>query len=140
MEHRDSQQSLEHADISSLFDQYEAEEYLDRDPDLLDDRTSLSLPIILMSAASGIAGGVIGLYIAYIVLDLNVQLSAAVATLSLCSALGITGAGLTALAGSRAVSGNLALSCGVILLTLVFFGFCMLAGAAAATLVLTWGR
>ena len=43
----------------------------------------------------GIAAGIIGLYIAYIVLDLSVQLSAAVATLSLCSVLGFSSAGLS---------------------------------------------
>ena len=141
MDHRDSQQFFEQAELSSLFDQFDSEEYAPSDFDrgLQDERSGPSLPIILMGAASGIAAGIIGLYIAYIVLDLSVQLSAAVATLSLCSVLGFSGAGLSTLAGSRAVGANVAFSCGVILMTLIFFGFCTLAGAVGATLILTWG-
>ena len=141
MDNRDSQQFLEQADIDSLFDQYDANDYGagDLGYNLTSARSTPSLAIILMSAASGLAGGIIGLYIAYIVLDLSVQLSAAVATLSLSAALGITGAGLSSLTRSRAATANIALSCGLILLATVLFGFCTLAGALAATLVLTWG-
>ena len=144
MDHRDSPPILEEADISSLFDQfdqYDSATYASGDigRGLEDERSAPSLPIILMSAAGGIAAGIIGLYIAYIVLDLSVQLSAAVATLSLCSVLGFSSAGLSTLSGSRAIGANIALSCGLILMTLIFFGFCTLAGAVTATLILTWG-
>lgn len=92
-----------------------------------------------MSAAGGIAGGILGLYVAYIALDLSAELSAAVATLSLCLALGITGAGLSALTGSRSAAGNIALSCGLVVLTVLFFSLCTLAGALVATFILTAG-
>jgi hypothetical protein len=90
LDHKDSQHFLEHAEINSLFDQYDADavsRYRALGEDAYSQRGP-SLPVILISAASGIAGGVLGLYVAYIALDLNVQLSAAVATLSLCAALG----------------------------------------------------
>lgn len=135
MNNRDSQQFLEQADIDFLFDQHNANDT--GTSDFGYKRSSPSLAIVLMSAASGLAGGIFGLYIAYIVLDLSVQISAAVATLSLSAALGITGAGLSALTESRAAVANIALSCGLILLATVLFGFCTLAGALAATLLLT---
>lgn len=141
MNNRDSQQFLEQADIDFLFDQHDTDEYGSNNFSYFSaaGRTEPSLAIILMSAACGLAGGIFGLYIAYIVLDLSVQISAAVATLCLSAALGITGSGLTVLTGSRAATANIALSCGLILLATVLFGFCTLAGALAATLVLTTG-
>ena len=45
-----------------------------------DDSAAPSLPIILFSAASGVAGGVIGLYIGYALLGLNAALSAGLAS------------------------------------------------------------
>lgn len=98
-----------------------------------------SLPIILLSAAGGIAGGILGLYVAYIVLDLSPQLTAAITTLALCISLGSVGALLSALTESRAAFGNIALSCGLVVLTILFFSLCTLAGAMTATLILTWG-
>ena len=141
MDNRDSQHFLEQADIDSLFDPYDGNDHgtSDLGYHLTAAGSSPSLAIILMSAAIGLAGGIIGLYVAYIVLDLSVQLSAAVATLCLSAALGITGAGLSSLTRSRAATANIAFSCGLILLATVLFGFCTLAGALAATFVLTWG-
>jgi hypothetical protein len=142
LDHKDSPQFLEQAEINSLFEQYDpgaAARYSASD-EAANDQQGPSLPVILVSAASGIAGGVLGLYIAYIALDLNVQASAAVATLALCISLGISGASLSALTGSRSTTGNIALSCGLILLVTVFFGLCTLTGAVFASLVLTWGR
>lgn len=110
------------------------------DPRDYDRRSSEpSLPIVLLSAAGGIAGGAIGLYVAYIALDLSLQLTAAITTLSLCTALGSTGALLSMLTGSRAAFGNIALSCGLVILATLFFSICTLAGAMTATLILTWG-
>ncbi len=142
MDRKDSQYFLEHAEINSLFDQYDADAVSRYDASGEDAyrQRGPSLPIILISAASGISGGVLGLYIAYIALDLNVQISAAVATLSLCAALGVSGASLSAITGSRSATGNIALSCGLILLVTVFFGLCTLMGAVSASLILTWGR
>lgn len=141
MDNRDSQPFLEQADIDFLFDQHDANGYGSDDFGYhsASAQSAPSLAIILLSAACGLAGGIFGLYIAYIVLDLSVQLSAAVATLCLSAALGITGAGLSALTRSRATTANIALSCGLILLATVLFGFCTLAGALAATLILTAG-
>ncbi len=140
MDHKDTQHFLEQAEINSLFDQYNVDDLArhglsDQDAD---GSQGPSLPIILMSAASGIAAGVLGLYVAYIALDLNVQVSAAIATLSLCIALGVSGSFFTSLTGSRAATGNIALSCGLVLLVLVFFGLCTLTGALFASLILTW--
>lgn len=142
MNQKESPQFLEQAEINSLFDQYDtgAATRYGASGETAYEQQGPSLPIILMSAASGITGGVLGLYIAYIALDLNVQASAAIATLALCIALGISGASLSALTGSRSTTGNIALSCGLILLVTVFFGLCTLTGAVFASLVLTWGR
>lgn len=92
-----------------------------------------SLPIILIGAACGIAAGIIGLYIAYIALDLSGPISAAVATLALSFATGFTGAVLSALSGSRVAIANIGFSCGVIVLALLFFGLCAVVGALTAT-------
>ena len=98
-----------------------------------------SLPIILFSAASGVAGGVIGLYITYDVLAWEIQPSVFIAVLCLSLGIGLAGAGLSALTESRATLGNIALSCGLILVSMLFLGFCMLLGALAATFLLTTG-
>ena len=65
-------------------------------------RHAPSLPIILFSAASGVAGGVIGLFISYRWLQWGIELSAGLATLLLLFGLGISGAILSAATGSRA--------------------------------------
>lgn len=88
-----------------------------------------SLPIILFSAAGGIAGGVIALFAATQWLELGLELSAALATLGLLFSLGISGAVLSALTGSRAAPVNILFSCGLILLALFFLALCLLAGA-----------
>lgn len=95
-----------------------------------------SLPIILLSAASAIAGGIIALYITYRLLELGIELSAGIATFCASLALGITGAGLSILSGSRAAMGNIAFSCGLIVISVLFLGVCTLLGAVMA-LVLT---
>jgi hypothetical protein len=96
-----------------------------------------SLPIVLLSAAFGVGVGVIVLYMAYIVLRWPLPASVFAAVLVLCIGLGVTGAGLTILTGSRAVLPNVTLGCGLVFATLLFFGLCVLAGAVGATLVLT---
>ncbi len=111
------------------FDEYDSE---------IDDRGP-SLPIILFSAASGVAGGVIGLYVTYDVLEWGIQPSVFVAVLCLSLGVGLAGAGLSALTESPATLGNIALSCGLILVSLLFLGLCMLVGALAATFLLTAG-
>lgn len=95
-----------------------------------------SLPIILFSAACGVAGGVIGLYSGTALLDLGIELSAGVATLAMLFGLGISGAVLSALSGSRAAPVNILFSCGLILLALMLLALCALAGALAGTLLL----
>lgn len=95
-----------------------------------------SLPIILVSAACGIAGGVIGLYITYTVLGWELPASVFVAILFLCLGLGLSGAGLTVLTGSRATVANIAMSCGIIAVSVLFFGLCVLVGAVAGALLL----
>jgi len=94
-----------------------------------------SLPIILLSAASAIAGGIIALYVTYRLLELGIELSAGIATFCASLALGITGAGLSMLSGSRAAMGNIAFSCGLIVLSLLFLGVCTLLGAVTALII-----
>jgi hypothetical protein len=97
-----------------------------------------SLPIILFSAAGGVAGGVLTLYVAYGRMALGPELSAGLATLGLLFSLGISGATLSAATGSRAAPANILFSCGLILLMLVFLGLCVLVGALAGTLLVRW--
>ncbi len=99
-----------------------------------------SLPIILMSTAAGIAGGVIGLYITYIVMGWDLPAGIFVAVLCTCAGLGISGAALTALTGSRAATANIAMSCALILASAVFLSLCMVSGAIVATLIVLFGR
>ena len=66
-----------------------------------DDSAAPSLPIILFSAASGVAGGVIGLYIGYALLGLNAALSAGLAVLAMLFSLGVSGAILSAATAAR---------------------------------------
>ena len=94
-----------------------------------------SLPIILFSAASGISGGVIALFISYRWLQWGVELSAGLATLALLFSLGISGAVLSAATGSRAAPVNILFSCGVILLTIFFLALCLLVGALVGTVL-----
>ena len=97
-----------------------------------------SLPIILFSAAGGVAGGVITLYVAYERMGLRPELSAALATLGLLFSLGISGALLSAATGSWSAPVNILFSCGVILLVMVFLGLCLLVGALAGTVLIQW--
>ncbi|MCS6828949.1 MAG: hypothetical protein NZ553_20220 [Caldilinea sp.] len=99
------------------------------------DDSGPSLPIILISAAAGVAGGVIGLYITYIVLQWDLAASVFVAVLCASAGVGVTGAGLTALTGDKAATANIAMSCGLIVIVSAFLGFCMLVGALVATLI-----
>ena len=101
-----------------------------------DGESGPSLPIILLSAASAIAGGIITLYITYRLLALEIEVSAGIATFCASIALGITGAGLSILSGSRAAMSNIAFSCGLIVISILFLGVCTLLGAVTA-LVLT---
>ena len=96
-----------------------------------------SLPIILLSAASGISAGIIALYITYRTLGLTIQWSEAITVFCLSAAVGCTGALLSVFTGSRASLLNIAFSCGLILVTLLFFTLCTLVGAIAATFILT---
>ena len=97
-----------------------------------------SLPVVLLSAISGIGGGVIALYVGYGVLHLGIQLTAALATLGLLFGVGVSGAAMSAVTGTRGAATNMLFSCGVIVLVLVFLSVCMVFGAVAATLLVTW--
>jgi hypothetical protein len=96
-----------------------------------------SLPIILLSAASGVGAGIIALYITYHMLRLPIEWSVAATVFCLSVALGSTGALLSMLTRSRAAILNIAFSCGLILVTLLFFALCTFVGAMAATFILT---
>jgi hypothetical protein len=90
----------------------------------------------LISAACGLAGGVVGLYVTRIGLRWDVPPSVFVAVLGLSFGLGAAGAGLSALTGSRAAIANIVFSCGLIGASLIFFALCSLVGALGATLLL----
>lgn len=100
------------------------------------EETRPSLPIILISAACGIAGGVVSLYITRMTLRWELQPSVFVAVLGLSLGMGAAGAGLSVLTGSRAAIANIVFSCALIGASLVFFALCSLVGALGATLLL----
>lgn len=95
-----------------------------------------SLVIILISTAGGLAAGVVGLYATYAVLGWDLQPSVFVAVLAMSLGLGLSGAVLSALTGSRAALANIGFSCGLVVATTLFFGLCTLFGALGATLLL----
>lgn len=103
------------------------------------ERHAPSLPIILLSAAFGVGAGIVGFYFAYRLAHLRIELSAGIAAIALSAALGITGALLSSVTGSRSALSNIGFSCGLILLMLLFFGLCTVIGGLAATLILTLG-
>ncbi len=103
-------------------------------------RSAPSLPIIFISAACGIGAGVIGFYFANVLAGLGVEMSAGIATLSLCFGLGLTGALLSYVTGSLAAVSNILLSCGLVAFALFFMGFCTVLGAVVATLFVAFGR
>lgn len=132
-------------DIADLIDeldypnQYVDEQYVDETTTLYQTEavpSGPSLSIILLCAASAVAGFIIALYVSYRELALSIQASAAIATFFSSVVLGLTGAALSAITNSRAVTSNIAFSCGLIVLSLLFFGLCLLAGAVAALLLL----
>jgi hypothetical protein len=94
-----------------------------------------SLPIVLISAACGITGGIIGLYISYSLLGWGAPLSAGSATLGLLLGLGVSGAALSAATGERGAVINMAFSCTLIVLVVLFMALCAIAGATVATLL-----
>lgn len=100
-----------------------------------EERTAPSLPIILFSAACGIAGGVIGLYIGYVLLGLNSALSAGLAVLALLFSLGVSGAILSAATRTRGAPVNIVFSCALVILAALFMGVCVMGGAVLAALL-----
>lgn len=94
-----------------------------------------SLPVILFSAACGVGSGIIALYLAYRILLFDLPVSAGVATLVMLAVLGGSAAGLSVVTRSSAVA-NVALGCGLVVVTMLFFAFCSFVGALTATLLL----
>ncbi len=84
----------------------------------------------------GLGTGALGLYLAYGVLGWGLPASVAFATLTLLMGLAVSAGGLSALEGAGSGWINLGLSCGLLLLLLLYFGFCLFVGAVAATLAL----
>jgi hypothetical protein len=131
-----------HVSSSTMFDLPNSEGPLGFD-DIADDvideldegATGPSLPIILLSAASALAGGVIALYVTYRLFALEIELSAGIATFCASIMLGISGAGLSIITGSRAAMTNIAFSCGLIVISVLFLGVCTLVGAVMALLL-----
>lgn len=97
--------------------------------------TGPALPAILLNAALAltVAGGTF--FLARFLLDGTLLTSTVIATLALLIAftpLGVLAARLT---GRPVLVGNLGWGCGVLVMTLLFFGLCGLSGAVAALLV-----
>jgi hypothetical protein len=104
---------------------------------LLDDlRTAPSLPIILISAAVGVAAGVATFFLLWEITALRLAWSVGLSALALFFGVGASGALLSAVTSSRAAVQNILFSCGTILLLFLFFGACMLVGALGATFLL----
>lgn len=101
-----------------------------------EDVRRISWPIIFFSTACGVGLGILALYIAYRMIRLPLPWSAGLATLCMIGVLGGMSAGLSILTRSHTIA-NVALSCGLIVVTLLFFGLCSFVGALAATLLLT---
>lgn len=117
---------------------WEMEEWADESSTLPPAVYGPSLPIILFSAAAGVAGGVIGLFISLRWLAWGIELSAGVATLGLLFSLGVSGAVLSAVTHSRAAPINILFSCGVIVLAVGFLGLCLLVGAIVGVVAVQW--
>jgi hypothetical protein len=100
------------------------------------DRSTPSLPIVLVGAVVGIGAGVVGLFLAWELLGWRLEWSAAVSVLALCTGVALSGGLLSAATHSRATIANIGFSCGVILLTVLFFGLCGVVGGLAATFFL----
>ena len=104
---------------------------------LADDlRDAPSLPIILVSAAVGVATSVVTFFLLSELTSLRLEWSVGFSTLALLFGMGACGALLSAATGSRAAVPNMLFSCGTILLLALFFGICIVTGALGATLLL----
>jgi hypothetical protein len=97
-----------------------------------------SLPVILFSTVCGIGCGVIALFVGFSMLELGVELAAALATLGLLFGMGVSGAIVSAVTGARGAATNMLFSCGAITLILLFMSVCMLIGAISATILISW--
>ncbi len=80
-----------------------------------------------------------GFYITYGVLGWGPQLCAAVATLFMLGTIGVVSGGLSGLSNSGAGWVNVGFSCGLVVLSVLFFGLCTVFGAIVATLILMLG-
>lgn len=81
----------------------------------------------------------LGLYIAYVLMALSREWSAAVATLGLVAAVSGVSAFLSALHDRRTIGMNIGFSCALTFLLLAFVGFCLIVGILAATVALLIG-
>lgn len=97
---------------------------------------SPSAPIILLSAAAGLLFGMIAFYLAYQLLWLRAEIATGISLIALFIGLAITSIGLSNLTHSTAMVSNLTFSCGLILLSVLFFGLCIVTGALGATVLL----
>lgn len=96
-----------------------------------------SLPIILFSAAAGLAAAISIFFVAWEIIALRLEWSVVLSVLALCFALGGSGALLSAATRSRAALPNIGFSCALIVLAFIFFAFCLLAGALGGTFLIT---
>jgi VIT1/CCC1 family predicted Fe2+/Mn2+ transporter len=102
-------------------------------------RSAPSLPIILISASLGVAAAIAAFFLGHEVARLSLEWSVAVSVLALCFGLGVSGALLSSITGSRAALANISLSCLAVALVLLFFGSCLVLGALAATFLISSG-
>lgn len=78
----------------------------------------------------------IGLFIAYEWIGIGIELSIGLGLVLLFGGLTISSVGLSVLAESSALLSNIAFSCGLITISILVFGLCMVVGALAATVLL----
>lgn len=126
---------LDDVDLDALHAEADADYATGFERSLGRDEGTPSLPVILVSAACGMGGGVLGLYFSYALFDWPVVWVAATTTLTLLFCLGLSGALMSAATGSRAAPANILFSCGLIVAAALFLGLCLTIGALAATLL-----
>lgn len=95
-----------------------------------------SIPIILLSSAFGLVCGMIGLFLSYGVVGFGVEWSVAACMISTFVGLAVSSIGLSILSESSAYLGNLLFGCGLIVLSVLFFTLCTVAGALASAIIL----
>ena len=98
-----------------------------------------TLPIILFSVFVGAGSGVLAFYLCFETFGLGTAWSAGLTALVLMGTVSGSAASLSRLHDERTVGVNVGFGCGLMLLIILFGGFCLLMGLFAGTIALTFG-